>query len=412
MACYRAKILTSFKEKNDRPGILKCSIPSTQFEVSPTDSGNEHVIVPVVYTSPYSFHNEGGIIAIPPDNSTILVQLIGKIFYYLTTVVGPEPEDLDEISGDTAGGSIFNVAGEQVYTCETSNPGSFPDTMMIRHPKGHTINMKDNVPFENEDVKPPRKIHSSKIEMKSAGGKVVVLDDSVKVDAIFIGLDKEGPDHNERDGITIGKKSGVIGPRCIKLQAKRDIETKTDNGSILHKVVDGSDINIENTSTGNEAKFWDPKPKINLGCLLGDINLTAGTQMTDRDPVKAMLGASKIIIEALGLSRGLIEPPVIRIISDGTIEIIQDDPNIAFTPVGINIKAMGDINIESELGNVNIKGNIVNLNDPIHLAKPFKKGVPGTGWLPSSVPTDPWSPGLSLRGYVPFGWMGPFKPPI
>ena len=89
MACFRAKILTSFKGEDDRPGLLQCAIPSTQFKVSPTDSGPEDIIVPVIYTSPYSFHNEGGLIAIPPDNTNILVELIGKTFYYLTSIVGP-----------------------------------------------------------------------------------------------------------------------------------------------------------------------------------------------------------------------------------------------------------------------------------------------------------------------------------
>ena len=64
MTTNKAKILSSFKNKDDAAGILQCLIPSTEDTISPTDMGDVDPIVPVIYTSPYSFHSDGGFIAI------------------------------------------------------------------------------------------------------------------------------------------------------------------------------------------------------------------------------------------------------------------------------------------------------------------------------------------------------------
>ena len=391
----KARIMTASKGDGDAPGLLHCVIPSTEFDVGPADYGLGDGIIPVIYTSPYSFHGDGGFIAMPPDGTWILVEQIGKLFYYLTSIVGPDPSDLDEISEDTEGSVIANFSCSKSYDPAYSSE-DFPDTVMWRHPKGHIFQMKDDVPMDNEEIKPIRNVHNSKIEMKSAGGKVVSLDDSNSVNALRVGVDKQGRQNNEFDGITIGHNAGITGPRCIKTQAKNNITTTTDSGDIINTVVDGNKFEIENTSTGGDGNMLSPKPKINIGTTFGDLNLVAGNNHALADPIKAILGSSKVIIEALGLNPAT-NIPVIRISSDGNIEIIS---NAVSPPGTINIKSVGDINIESTLGNVNIKGLTVNLNDPAHVTVP-------------TIPTSafwPYQP--SLRGYVPFGWMMPYSPPI
>lgn len=438
MTCYRAKIMTSFKQEDEPAGILQCLIPSTQFEISPSDFGLEDAIVPVIYTTPYSFHGDGGIIAIPPDGTNILVEKIGKHFYYLTSIVGPDPGDVDELTEDTAEEVVEN------FSCETdldpiySKSMGFPDTIMLRHPKGHLFQMKDDVPLETDKIKPARAVHNSKIEMKSASGKIVSLDDGKNIDALRMGIANLGRNKDEYDGIIIGHNNGLTGPRCIKIQAKNNISTTTDSGDIINRVVDGNKFSVENTSTGMDGKMSTPifgfsKPQVNMGTEFGDINLVAGNnEGLLADPLKAKLGPSKIIIEALGESRianwieeippppmsppgtpgkqqqmsAPVLPPIVRITSDGNIEIIsQGDP---LTSGKIHIQATGDINIGSTLGSVNIKSGplgVINLNGPLGII-PTK-----TSLLPTSPPFGlPAVP--SLRGYVPYGWIMPFTVPI
>jgi len=398
MTTYRATIITSFADKGEGKGVLFCRIPSSDFKISPADSGRSDIVVPVIYTSPYSFHGDGGFIAIPPNNTPILVEKIGRSYYYLTSIVGPSSEELEELTNDTSEDVLNRFGCERSYEkVYSDNMQGFPDTVMIRHPKGHIFQMKDDVSLHTGGSPKPA-VHNSKIEMKSAKGKLVTLDDSNGIDAVRMGTGNNGIDKNEFDGITIGHSDGIIGPRCIKTRTKNNITTQTDNGSILNKVVEGNNFEVENTSVnvaGNTLSPTGPNiGNINLGTTFGDVNLTAGNNHALADPVKALLGSSKVIIEALGLTPNVGSlAPVVRISSDGNIEIISNPPNGT-----INIKSMGDINIESTAGNVNIKGLTVNLNDPAHV--PFV-------YQPTSGP-----PGTSLRGYVPFGWILPSSPSI
>ena len=388
----KAKIMTASKGDGDAPGLLHCVIPSTEFDVGPADYGLGDGIIPVIYTSPYSFHGDGGFIAMPPDGTWILVEQIGKFFYYLTSIVGPEPSDIDEISKDTDE-NVITGFWDKIY-----NNQDFPDTIMIRHPKGHTFQMKDDVTMENEEIKPLYNIHNTKIEMRSAGGKIVSLDDSNSVNALRLGIDNLGDKNDQFDGIIIGdEEPGFAGQRCIKTNVQGNITTTTDSGNIINRVNGGGNkFEVENVALGIGGDLLSPKPKINIGTEFGDLNLVAGNNHVLADPIKAILGSSKVIIEALGLKPDT-NIPVIRISSDGNIEIIS---NAVSPPGTINIKSVGDINIESTLGNVNIKGLTVNLNDPAHVTVP-------------TIPTSafwPYQP--SLRGYVPFGWMMPYSPPI
>jgi hypothetical protein len=420
MTTYKAIIRSSFRKKEEIGGVLECVIPGEDNDWCPADTGLIDAIVPVIYTSPYAFHGDGGMIAIPPPGSKILIQSIGKSFYYLTSIVGPEPSDLDEMfSGDVDERVTNGFSCERSYEKIFSEYNYFPDTFMIRHPKGHVFQMKDDVPLEDGEVKPSHKVHNSKIEMKSSGNKIVSLDDSVNVDAVRMGVDKQGRKNDEFDGIIIGQSKGITGPRCIKAQAQNNITIKTDSGDIVNQIVDGNKFEVENTSTGLDGSLLSTKPKINLGATFGDINLVAGTNHLLSDPIKAKVGPAKIIIEALGMNRQAswveqilppgappgtppivqqmnapVAAPIIRITSEGSIDIISTE--------GINMTSAGDINIQSTGGNVNIGG----------------ANIPSSGsWLPSvptipiPLPTSMYPPIPSFRGYVPFGWMMPFPLP-
>ena len=390
MAMFRAKILSTFKSKDGLEGILKSVITSTEHEISPTDMGNVDAVVNVIYTSPYSFHADGGFIAMPPDGTSIIVTQIGKDFYYVASVMGPDSKEMDEISDGVSEDVLNSFSCQKSYEKVYSETMMFPETVMFRHPKGHIFQMKGDIPLENEHVKPTKKVNNSKIEMKSASGKIVSLDDSSKVDALRIGVQAEGRSKDEFDGIIIGQRGGITGPRCIKTQAKNSITTTTDNGSIINTISDGNNFIVENYSMGfggDATQLTGPDyGNISLGTQWGDINLTAGFDNPTADPIRAIVGSSKIIIEALGLTPAGIQPEIM-ISSDGNVSIFAKS---TLPPGTIDLKAMGDINIESIAGSVNIKGLFVNLNDPKHII--------------DKVPMAPKYTTL-LRGYVPHGWI-------
>jgi len=441
MTIYKAIIETTFRDGSkkddegnprtpDPKGIMKCTVLGNTETQNPGDLGLESVFIDVIYTSPYSAHAEGGFISFPADGTRILVKKLGKAYYYLTSIVGPDIGDSHEISSATnkkvAEQFSFETLEDPIY----SKSSGFPTSVALRHPKGHMLVMKDDVPMENDEIQPDRKVHNSKIELKSSGGKIVSLDDSNAINALRLGVGKQGPNNNEFDGIMIGDSTaGITGPRCIKTIAKRNITTISESGDIINRVVAGNKHEVENTSIGSEGMIpllgLAVKPQINMGTEFGDINLVAGNNEGPlADPIKAKLGPSKVIIEALGVARvatwiedmappgsptpqpqqitAPVLPPIVRITSDGDIEIFAD----GLVPPGkISLKAIGDINIESVLGSVNIKSGplgSINLNDPIPIAPTAT----------SLLPTSSYIPLTSLRGYVPFGWMMPFPLPI
>tara|TARA_R110002051_G_scaffold99563_1_gene169966 strand:- start:180 stop:1487 length:1308 start_codon:yes stop_codon:yes gene_type:complete len=435
MTIYKAIIDTTFRDGSkkdddgnprtpDPKGIMKCTVLPNLGEASPGDLGVDGTAsISVIYTSPYSAHAEGGFIAFPAAGTRILVEKLGKAYYYLTSIVGPDPADIQEISAGT------NKKVSEQFGCETledpiySKASGLPTAIALRHPKGHMLVMKDDVPMENDEIQPDRKVHNSKIELKSSGGKIVSLDDSNAINALRLGIGKLGPpgQNKEFDGIIIGSdRKGITGPRCIKTQAKRNITTVSESGDIRNLTVGGNKFEVENTSIGAEGMIpllgLKVKPQINMGTELGDINLVAGNNHPISLIPKAKLGPSKVIIEALGESRGMaswvedgvqksepVLPPIVRITSDGDIEIISNDPNPLTGK--INIRSIGDINIESTLGNVNIKGATVNMNPPTSLAVLSPSPT-------VALPTSSYIPNTSLRGYVPFGWMMPMVGPI
>jgi len=407
---FRATVLTSRKKKGDAPGILYCSILSTSTGDSPVDDGEIPGVVPVIYTSPYAHHSEGGSISFPPDTADILVEKVGKFYYYIATVVGFDPDLIDEVSDDTNLEKLSTYSVDKSYAPIYDRDG-FPNSLIWKHPRGHYLMMKDEVPLITEQLgttpsDPGRSVFNSKIEMKSAKGKMVSLDDSAAVDSMRVGI-LNGKDKNILDGITIGHGiNDSIGSRCITIKTENNISNISQSGNIKHKVEEGNNIEIENKSTGVNGNVLSPTGpnfgNISLGTMFNDINLVAGTNtavastpagVQGADIVKGILGASKIIIEALGLSRAAgAAAPVVRISSDGSIEIISND--LDPTTGTINIKSVGDINIESTAGRVNIKGLLINLNDPAYI--PFQP-------LPSNPPPILPTP-LNLRGYIPFHW--------
>ena len=105
MATYRGIIEWNNLELapfgTEKAGMLYCSIPSTDNTTSPADLGSKTLVVPVVYTSPYTHHADGGFYMIPPMGTAVLIEKVGSQYYYLTSIVGDDGSHKSEVSGDS-----------------------------------------------------------------------------------------------------------------------------------------------------------------------------------------------------------------------------------------------------------------------------------------------------------------------
>ena len=405
MTCYRATILATFKGKNEKGGILKCLIHSTDSGVSPTDLGDESVTADVVYTSPYSNHADGALIAIPAATTDILVENIGGVFYYLTSIIGDDQmhgSHLSENSDQRLKDELsINRPSSRIY-----DGAQFPDPVILKHPAGN-LTMKREVSLVTDKVD-EGKIHNSFVKLESRKGKVLQLDDSKEVNATFWGC-MSGRNKDTFDGIKIsgGGKNKHMGPRCISMESEFTNSITSRAGSLVNKILNGGNFVVANTSTRQPSPDELNYGNINLGTEFKDVNIIAGTKdVVDAPTLRQFpaLSSSKIFIEANRASPTDLMPPLVRIHSDGSIDIYSNDTN-PLTGV-INIRAVGNLNLESTLGNinmsaplgsinllaptmgVNIQGSNIKLNDPIPLIiPPFL-----TTHIPSPI----------LRGYLPF----------
>jgi len=401
--------MTSFRRDDEKGGILKCYIPSTDSQTSPTDLGDDIMLVPVVYTSPYSFHSDGGIIAIPPDGTDILVQKIGGTYYYLTSIVGEDPAIFDEYTSDTVDEKLNKFSIDRSYEPIYDKTTEQPNTITIRHPRGHRLVLKDEIPIDGE-------VNNSKAELRSSKGKVVSLDDSAAVDSLKLGV-WNGQGKDIFDGITIAQgTNGAVGARCIRTETEGNITTISHSGNVKTIVSDGNNIELRNESTGFNANQLSPTGpnfgNISQGSQYGDINIVAGS-------TPEPLGPSKIVIEQKGLGGA------IRVAADGSVEI---------DALNITIRSIGDLNLESLTGSIKLSaplGTITNTaslginlqaiptgnvsmtapagkiiahdltyNPLVPTFIPIVPPYPVIPYIPSVI-----LPTVALRGYIPFGWL-------
>ena len=336
----KGKIINVTRSKDGKGGILECIIPSTDHDISPVEIGSVGMmLIPVIYTSPYSFHNDGSFIAVPAPGTNILIQRLGLTYYYISSIVGDDGSMVEELSDWSDVRKFDSYSIDKLHEPLYDKRTDFPSTIVLRHPRGHRLIIQDNVGEEGPE-------HISKIDLRSGKGKIVSLDDSARIDCMRMGV-LNGKGRDTLDGITIGHgKADVIGSRCIKVETESNITNISHEGEINNVVVEGRNYNIENRSMGKNADPFTgavPNPlsselenfgNISLGSQWKDINLVVGSPNNPE-------GDPQIIIEQVG------NAGQVRINADGAVEIFAKS---------IDIKATeGDINLKSETGNVRIE---------------------------------------------------------
>lgn len=276
-------------------------------------------LIPVTYTSPYSAGYRGGMIAIPEKGTMVLIVQPdnAREWYYQGSIFKTEgniPEK-DNLISDQEIGSIFDP--------QTYKARGVPQQIIIQDPKGNQLKLSSSYN--------PKYINN-RAHLKSSLGKILILSDSPLMDCVIL--------RNEHgDGLKITSQEDIVSPaRTIELKSKGPQKMISSESQIDIRVVDGRDINILNTSTGQNAAPGDQSEKygnVNVESQYKDINLT----------VRAQDG--KVFINAKG-SDGLVQ-----IDSQGRIFISgQNGVDILANDGNLNLVSNQDVNIQG--ANINI----------------------------------------------------------
>lgn len=235
----------------DRQGMLAVAVD------------NQRTLLYVFYTSPYGGNSTHGMYAIPEIGDQVLVTQPddSNLWFYLTSVYKSQPgsenttSNLVPAPGDQLAGNL--LPDHLVYKSL-----GVPQRYGIKSPLGNQLVLSDSSNELGQNIY---------AKVQSAKGKKIVLNDSENIDSIII--------RNEHgDHIKISTKSipikGQAG-RMIEVDCKGPLRLISREGSIDMRVVDGREINIENTSTGSKKNPGAPDAfgNINLISQYKDINI-------------------------------------------------------------------------------------------------------------------------------------------
>ena len=302
--------------------------------------------VPVAYSTPYHGKGGSGFFSVPEKDTIVMVAHIPdgdpavttkKKYVYLGSIPNPDVPTAapgSNITGPYQTGGI--LPDQDIYKARAR-----PMKYVWKSPKGHSFTMSDlyDPSFFN-----------NKIEMKSHLNKKVVCDDSPNKSCITI-----QNEHGDHFKISTDGVAPTQAARSVECWSKGPQSYTTQESQMDVRVVDGWNLDIVNTSTGQNAppnsSNWG---KVNILSQNNDMTLTCnegkGTSMQD---------VPSMFITTNG------KDSLIQIDSRGRCEVVVNKQiNITSETQGINITAADDINITSNNGNINLStpNGVINLN--------------------------------------------------
>jgi hypothetical protein len=296
------------------------------------------------YASPGYREGGGGVLAIPEKDDHIIAfyDNIKNVAYYNSTIVGLPPSESRQVPNfqPVAGLGNYDLNGKPVKVkyqnqkgsglCITNENTSFPD--LQNNSVGQSI--------------PPIIIDS--VVLNSSLNKRISLDDSPQTDAIYI-------KNQHKDGIVIsGDATKLFPAQMIQVKSSGPHNYTCMQSHMDIRVVEGTDITIENNSTGKmaqrpEEETWPNRnvpasqaPKKFGGIYLrsdnGDLSLAS----------KALDG--RVFIKTPNAQIQIVE----NVNGGGSDIIIKTNGNISFDAGGdISMKSSGSIRLDADV-NVDI----------------------------------------------------------
>jgi hypothetical protein len=190
--------------------------------------------VDVIYTSPGYRLNGGGMLMLPEEGDTILAlqdTQTKEVFYQSTIVKTDGPVLSRPVPG------FRDIAGENTY----STLGK-PVKVRYENQKGSGLCITSEFTSFEETPIPPRIIES--VVLTTPLSKKISLDDSPEVDAISI-------KNQHKDGIIVtGDASKLFPAQMVQVKSSGPQNYTCMQSHMDIRVVEGTDLTIENNSTG------------------------------------------------------------------------------------------------------------------------------------------------------------------
>lgn len=385
-------------EDNTESGRLQVQIPAL-----------ENRVETVTFTSPYYRMNSGGMVAIPENDTQVLV-LHNKnpregesSFYFHSCVVYDTPRGTNDGINKDFVTLRNNDPKAKIYA--TKPPFSAkPVTQMFTNSAGAGL-------YIQRDFATPTM--SNNVTLKSE------MDAEVNVGALGVQIRNE-----EGDSINLAGSNGgdFYADRSLNISTKGPQEYKCTNSDINMRVIDGGDINIENDSTGMMSfgsapgMPQPPNPFPGVFPWSGNIRLKSRYRNID---LAALGEFSNINIVTKNAKIKLDSMGNVEVHTTGLKAPITGTPIIATGNIKLTSQ-QGNIELDAPLGKVRINGGIgvdigsslpvgmVNVNAP--LAVNLNAAVINRNGLPSEIsipvghgggPTSKDLPPLPLPGVIP-----------
>ena len=338
-------------EDNTKSGKLRVSFPSL----------NNRVEV-VTFTSPYYRMNSGGMVAIPENDTQVLVFHNKKpgpgesSFYFHSCVVSDMPRETNAGINKDYVTLRNNDPKAKIYA--TKPPFSAkPVTQMFTNTAGAGL-------YIQRDFDTPTM--SNNVTLKSE------MDAEVNVGALGVQIRNE-----EGDSINLAGSNGgdFYADRSLNISTKGPQEYKCTNSDINMRIIDGGDINIENDSTGMMSFGSAPgmpqpeNPFPGIFPWSGNIRLKSRYRNIDL----AALGEFSDINIVTNLAKIKLNQ------TTGSIEIFTNGPggNIKMTSM------LGNIELNAPVGQVLINGgtgvSIGSTLGPVGINSTGSVGINSTG---------------------------------
>lgn len=226
----------------------------------------------IKHTSPY-YGVGGGILSMPPETSMILIcgiesPIEGLVWYYMSTITSPQfaytndaKNSPDSPPPDSLAPPLNSIYGPL---------NGMANKVAIQSELGNRIELSDDYSDQKNNIG---------IFLKTPRGKLIKMSDDPLHDSILIRTGEGIAEQFATISLTEKQKPGSTYPSfSIDITAHSNVDITSKKGNITMKVIDGSEINILNTSTGTNA--IDPTDQtpgnINITSDRGDINITAG----------------------------------------------------------------------------------------------------------------------------------------
>lgn len=308
----------------------------------------------VFYTSPFFFVGGGGQVTPPNIGSKVIVMEDKKNnrFFYISTIVSQISED-----------NVYDPSHKVLP--KTEDPTIYTEKN-IPQKVSYTNEVGSGLRISRKKIAGKKPYIDAKVELKSEFGKKVSLIDSPMNSHVLM--------RNEHgDGIRIVSHDWSVGPyphpiypsRSVIVFSKGPQFYTTTRGLMDMKVVDGTEFNIQNYSTGAFGPAGSATQPVQSS------SVTSTLVSKNKDYSAARVGNINIrsVNSDVNIAVNGTQSEIYITTPKARVEIREDGTVLIQSSATINLRAEGDITMKSNNGSINMEagGGDINLKSSSNL---------------------------------------------